>query len=281
MQTVTAALAAGELALAPIGDEAYADVRTLLAQVLQCPREWLFAHHEAPLTAEQQRDFQRLCAHRAAGRPLAYVIGSAWFYGRAFVVNEHVLVPRPETEHLVDEAVTHLNARAGAVSALDVGTGSGAIACSIAAEVRSAIAVGTDISRDAIELARLNAGRFELTSRCSFEVGDLSAPVGSARFDVVVANLPYIPTADVPARPNAVGFEPRHAVDGGVDGLVHYRRFVPDATRLLRPGGMLLLEGAPPVMDGLRALASGAFPAAEVSIHKDYAARARYVRVRT
>jgi release factor glutamine methyltransferase len=281
MNTVAAAIAAGELALAPVSDQAYADVRTLLAQVLQCRREWLFAHNEAPLTVEQQRDFRRLCAQRADGRPLAYVIGSAWFYGRAFVVNEHVLVPRPETEHLVDEAVAHLNARAGAVSALDVGTGSGAIACSIAAEVRSAVAVGTDISRDAIELARLNADRLEVTSRCSFQVGDLSAPVGSARFDVVVANLPYIPTADVPARPDPVGFEPRHAVDGGLDGLVQYRRFVPVAPRLLRPGGLLLLEAAPPIMDGLRTLVSSAFPTAEIRVGDDYAARARYVRVRT
>jgi release factor glutamine methyltransferase len=281
MRTVASALTAGELALAPVGEEAYSDVRTLLAQVLQRRREWLFAHAETPLTIAQQRDFQRLCAQRASGRPLAYVLGCAWFYGRAFVVNEHVLVPRPETEHLVDEAVAHLNARAGAVSALDIGTGSGAIACSIAAEVRSAIAVGTDISREAIELARLNADRLDVTTRCTFHVGDLSAPVDPARFDAVVANLPYVPSADVPGRPNAVGFEPRQAVDGGRDGLIHYRRFVPDAPRLLRPGGMLLLEAAPPSIDGLRALATDAFPTAEISVRSDYAARARYVRVRT
>jgi release factor glutamine methyltransferase len=174
-----------------------------------------------------------------------------------------------------------LRAHPAAHSIVDVGVGSGAIACSIACEVAAARVDGTDISSDAVAVATINAQRLDVQSRCNFAVGDLASPVSGRHFNVVVANLPYIPSADVPSRPDPVGFEPREAVDGGSDGLTYYRRFLQGAPRLLGPGSLLLLEAAPPVMDALHVLVNDAFPLADVSVRNDYGGRARYVRVRT
>jgi release factor glutamine methyltransferase len=210
----------------------------------------------------------------------------AGFFGREFAVNDKVMVPRPETEHLVEEALAHLRARLNPdlpkhfVTALDVGVGSGAIACTIAAECANVFVEGTDTSPGAIKVAEHNARRLNVLNRCRFHFGSFASPVRGRAFDVVVANLPYVPTGDIAAAPAAVAFEPREALDGGYDGLDAYRAFIPAAPLLLKPGGVLLAEAAPPVMDGLEELAREAFPRAEIDVGEDYAGLARYVRVK-
>ncbi len=284
-QTIAAMLARATIALAKQSASPRSDAQALMAHVVGKGREWVVAHGESFLSKAHGEKFSALCDLRAEGTPMAYVVGSAGFFGRDFLVNDAVLVPRPETEHLVDAALAYLRGRFERGEArrvqtvLDVGTGSGAIACTIACEVANVSVDGIDISEPALRVADANAQRLNVRARCKFTRGDLAAPVLDRVYDVLVANLPYIPSADVPVPPEAAGFEPRVALDGGADGLVQYRRLMPQAARIVRPGGVFLAEGAPPVMDGLLALARASFPDAAVAVEEDYAGLARYVRV--
>ncbi len=260
------------------------DARSILADVLGCERSWVFAHGEAILSRSHAQRVAFLCERRAAGVPLAYLLGSVGFYGREFEVNESVLVPRPETEHLVDEALAFLKTRTSKnptqqVTVLDVGVGSGAIACTIAAEYPKAFVEGTDTSSEAVKLAQRNARRLGVADRCRMRHGRFAFPGGERTFDAVVANLPYIPSADVPTPPDSAGFEPREALDGGADGLALYREFLATAPRLLKPRGLLVLEAAPPVIGGLAELVSKAFECVPPEIGKDYAGLERYVKL--
>lgn len=284
-QTVAQTLARGIVALAKSGDSPRADAVLLLGHVLGRDSAWLAAHGEAFLSKSQSEKFTSLCEIRARGTPLAYILGFAGFYGREFAVDEHVLVPRPETELLVDEALAFAKTRVNPnlpkqfVTALDVGVGSGAIACTIAAENANIFVEGTDTSPAALKVAQHNARRLNVISRCRFHCGSLATPVGARTFDVVVANLPYIPTADVPRPPQAAGYEPREALDGGADGLEAYRNFLPSAPGILKPGGLLLMEAAPPTIEGLALLVGQAFPRVDFDIREDYAGLARYVKL--
>ena len=233
-------------------------------------RAFVRAHPDAAIDPE-------LARRREQGEPLAYITGFAGFYGREFVVTRDVLIPRPETEHLIEDAIAFLRAT-GRTAVLDVGTGSGAIACSIAAEVPAAFVDATDVSAAALAMARQNAARLGVAERCAFALADIVAGY-SKRFDLIVANLPYVPTADIPARPDPVGFEPRLATDGGPDGLEQYRKLLEAAPRLAVPGALLLLEAAPPTMAALRGLAEASFPEAAVTVCRDYAGLDRYVRI--
>ncbi len=243
-------------------------------------RAWLLAHAGEPVEPDIRERFEALRARRAAGVPLAYLTGTAGFCGREFAVDERVLVPRPETEHLVEEAVRFLRERTNA-RALDVGTGSGAIACTIAAEAPGTQVDATDISAGALEVARTNALRLGVAERVAFFEGDLTGPVAGRTYDAVVANLPYVPCGDVPAMPDPVACEPKIALDGGPDGLAAYRRLVPELRSAVSPGGMVLLEAAPPTIDALLGLVSAAFPLAAATIERDYGGRGRYVKVVT
>ena len=284
--TVAQVLARGIFALAKASDSARTDAQILLAHSLKKDRPWLVAHGESFLTPGQAERYERLIERRASGMPIAYMLASAGFFGREFIVNEHVLIPRPESESLVTEAVAFLRSRvdpmrkAQILRVLDIGVGSGALGCSIAAEVPQAAVEGVDISAEALAVATQNARRLHVHRRCTFVQGDLGAPVAHRSFDLVVANLPYVPTADIAPAPDPVSFEPRLALDGGPDGLDLYRRLLDVAPALLYPGGLLLLEAAPPLMAALEALVKGAFPdAATVSLGRDLGGQERFVRV--
>ncbi|MBV8491837.1 MAG: peptide chain release factor N(5)-glutamine methyltransferase [Candidatus Eremiobacteraeota bacterium] len=280
-QTVSEALAAGSRTCGA-GGQGRRDAALLLQHVLRCNRAWLIAHPEHQLSSEDLQRFAELCERRASGSPAAYLLGSAGFYGREFVVNESVLVPRPETEHLVDEALAFLDKRirrSGVATVLDVGVGSGAIACTIACALEAVFVEGTDCSAAAIEIATLNARRLGVSERCRFSCGNLIAPVKDRSFDVILANLPYVPSGELPRPPAAAAFEPREALDGGPDGLAAYRELMPQTGALLKAGGLLLLEAAPPIACALRSLAAEAFAGAPIVVGMDYAGLARYVRV--
>jgi release factor glutamine methyltransferase len=250
-----------------------ADASLLLAHALDRPREWLIAHDGAELSEEEALRFRSLCERRRTGIPVAYLTGSAWFYGREFVVNDAVLVPRPETEHLIDEALRFVR---GAIRVLDIGTGSGAIACTIAAETNAQVDA-TDASRSAIEIANENARRLNVEDRCTFYLGDLTEPVRGNRYDVVIANLPYVPTNDLPRPPEPASFEPRGALDGGPDGLSLYRRLLPQLPQHLSDDALLLLEAAPPTVDLLCDLVRLFLPGSAIEQGRDYGGLPRYV----
>ncbi|HEY9084527.1 MAG TPA: peptide chain release factor N(5)-glutamine methyltransferase [Candidatus Tyrphobacter sp.] len=256
------------------------------AELIRCyitghDRAWVLAHGDDPLTPEQRIRYDALLARREKGVPLAYLIGTAWFYGREFAVDESVLVPRPETELLVEEAIRHLRSRTHCVW-LDVGTGSGAIACTLAAELPNATVYATERSAGALAVAKRNADSLLChpeRQRARFELADLLPRDEGLRFDCVIANLPYIPTADLPQAPDPVSFEPREALDGGLDGLREYRRLLLALPPRLNAGAIVLLEAAPPTISALADLAAAAFPHARVSVGADYAGQARYVHL--
>ncbi len=245
----------------------------ILEHVLSREIAWLRAHAGDAISAENVERARRLVARRLQGEPLAYIVGSAGFYRREFLVDSRVLIPRPETEHLVEEAIAHLRAHE-APRVLDVGTGSGAIACTIAAEVPGAVVDAVDISEAALDVARENARRLNVD--VSFQQGDLLAPVANRTYDVIVANLPYVPTGE---GDESLRYEPQVALEGGPDGLAYYRRLFERVPPLLVRGGLVLAEGAPPIAAGLLALARSAFPQALVSVEHDYGGRERYVKV--
>lgn len=256
------------------------DVEQLLSNVTGRPVAWLRAFGETRLTDKMESQLRGYAARRAFGEPLAYIVGSAGFHGHTFLVDHRVLVPRPETEHLVEEAVAFI-ARRNRPRVLDVGTGSGAIACSVLAQSTHAMVDALDVSADALLVAMANAHRLGVELRLSFYFGDISLPVLRPFYDVIVANLPYVPTKDIAPAPDPVSFEPRLALDGGEDGLDHYRRFMKHAPRLLALDGLVLMEAAPPIIAGLEELAREAWAPAEITIGKDYGNRPRYVKVRT
>ncbi|HTV93859.1 MAG TPA: peptide chain release factor N(5)-glutamine methyltransferase [Verrucomicrobiae bacterium] len=253
------------------------EAETLLAFVTGRSIAHVRAYAEVPLDDAVLARFNELAARRKNGEPLEYLVGSAGFYYREFLVDPRVLIPRPETEHLVEDAIAHLQAY-DAPRVLDLGTGSGAIALTIAAEVPAARVDGVDVSPDAIIVAIANRERLDLSKRVDFYLGDLLQPVARKRYDAIVANLPYVPAADIGVD---LRFEPPLALDGGADGLDVYRRFFAAAPAALRPGGLLLAEGAPPVGAGLLALAQAAFAQATVALERDYGGRERYVKVLT
>jgi release factor glutamine methyltransferase len=286
-QTITATLARGMLLLAKRSATPRADAQILLAFTLGREREWLVSHGESFLSRPQAEKYAALCEKRATGMPVAYITGFAGFYGREFAVNEHVLIPRPETEHLVEDAVAHLQAKINPsapskqlFTVFEAGVGSGAIACTIAAEVPGAIIEGTDASTAALKVANYNAQRLNVHTRCKFHYADIVKSNDEKSYEVVVANLPYVPSDEVPAKPDPVGFEPRIALDGGPDGLVHYRKLLAAAPRMLRPGALLLMEAAPPTIAQLYDLTVAALPEASVEIRHDYAAQERYISVK-
>ena len=286
-QTITATLARGMVMLAKSSPTARVDAQILLAFTLGRDREWLVSHGESFLSRAQSEKFTALCEKRATGMPVAYITGFAGFFGREFAVNEHVLIPRPETEHLVEDAIAHLQSKIDPnapmkklFTVFEAGVGSGAIACTIAAEVTGAVIEGTDASTAALKVANYNAQRLNVHTRCKFHFGDVVKASDEKNYDLVVANLPYIPTADLPEKPDPVGFEPRMALDGGPDGLMHYRKLLAAAPRMLRPGALLLMEAAPPTIEALVRLTTAALPSASVEIRHDYAAQERYISVK-
>ncbi len=210
----------------------------LLAHALSCDRVRLYLDFDKPLGEEELSRFRDLVRRRADGEPTAYLLGGKEFHGHPFRVDRRVLVPRPETELVVDTALAALPEGG---RALDLCTGSGCIAVSLALERPGARVLATDASADALAVARENAAA--LSAVVEFAQGDLWAAVhGDERFDVVVSNPPYIPTKELAGLPREVRQEPCIALDGGEDGLAVLRRIVAGAPGRLRPGGALCVE---------------------------------------
>jgi len=278
--TVGAALRAGTERLQPASDSARADAARILEALLDADAAWVLAHDREPLAPETRQRDEHALDRRANGEPVAYITGSAGFYGRRFGVTPAVLVPRPETEHAVDLALDHLRGVARPV-VCDVGTGSGVLAITLACELPGSRSIATDVSAAALQVARANALAHGVAGRVEFLCGDLLEPAADrAPFDCLIANLPYVPSGDLAAAPDPTSFEPRLALDGGPDGLALYRRLLARAPGLLRAGAVVVLEAGPDTTRALAALAGAAFgPAARIAVHRDYGGRERTVVV--
>jgi release factor glutamine methyltransferase len=215
------------------------DAELLLAEILGLDRIGLYLHFDRPLTASELIDYRALVGRRARREPLQNILGRVEFWSLPLTVSPAVLIPRPDTETLVAEA---LKKTSPSCVILDVGTGSGAIALALARELPGAHIEGIDISPEALAIAAANARRHGLEERVRFRPADLRHLDGGP-FDLVVANPPYIPADDIAGlMPEVRDFEPHLALDGGPDGLDFYRLLAPGAARVLRPGGWLLVE---------------------------------------
>ena len=205
-------------------------------------RAWLIAHEDDAVPHEAVSALRAMLERRAAGEPMQYIAGVAEFFGLTFLVNRHVLIPRPETEHLV-EKVVELAPFFRKPRVLDVGTGSGAIAISICHACPHAIVTATELSESALALARQNAARLGFAGRICFLQGDLLEPVAGEQFDMVVSNPPYVPERDRASLSVEVrDFEPALALFAGEDGLAVFRRLIPAAFGALAAGGYLAIE---------------------------------------
>lgn len=249
----------------------------LLAHVLKKPKTWVLAHPEAVLSPEQNSQIERLFQRLEAGEPLPYLTGTQAFFGLDFVVTHHTLIPRPETELLVEEALNWLDHHPEVKNALDVGTGSGCIAVTIASRKPNLTVSGTDISAEALKIAQLNAAAHRVEAQITFSQADL-LPEGAGKFDLVCANLPYIPTAKL-TEVNTLGFEPNLALDGGPDGLGLILRLLNSLPSRLSEPGLALLETESTLGEETLTLAKAAFPLADVQLRQDLAGRDRLIRI--
>ena len=215
------------------------DAEILLAFVLNCQRLKLYTDNEKNLSVDEVEKFQSLIAEREKKIPVAYLTGNKEFFGLNFFVNENVLIPRPDTEILVQLAIENLG---GEKIFADIGTGSGAIAISVCKFLKNAFGFAVDISAAALEVAKFNAEKFGVDDRINFLRGNLFEPLAGKKFDAIISNPPYIPTAEIKNLQAEVQTEPELALDGGEDGLNFYRQIISTAPEFLNRGGFLAFE---------------------------------------
>jgi release factor glutamine methyltransferase len=292
--TVADSLAWATTRLRENTEPARLEAEVLLAHTMDCTRDHLFAHPDQPLLPQQLQTYHHIVNRRALGEPLPYLTGHVEFFGLDFVVDARVLIPRPETETLVELALSLLrdgighphepDRRPASISApvlADVGTGSGCIAVSIAVHAPHTRIYAIDVSADALDLARANAERHNVSERITFLESDLLSDVPEP-IDLVVSNPPYIALGDWASLPREIReHEPRLALAGGHDGFDVIRRLLSQAAIRIRPGGAVLIEiGARQGQTSIH-LAHHVFPDAAIEIKADLAGHDRVLFVRT
>jgi len=251
--------------------EAALESELLLRQALSIDRAELYSHPEARLSLEQQQTFNSLLERRLSGEPAAYIRGRREFYGLDFFVDDRVLIPRPESELLVEEALNLAHEYASPIIA-DIGTGSGAIAICLALKLPQARIYATDISGEALEVAAINCQRHNVADRITLLEGDLLEPLPQAP-DIVVANLPYVPESQL----EQLQGEPPLALDGGANGTDVIRRLCQQAKDRLKPGAYLLLEIGQGQGTEIIELLEGLFPSSVIEAKTDLASIPRVV----
>lgn len=256
----------------------------LLAHLLKMPRMKLYLNFDRVLTVPETDALRDLIKRRGLREPLQHITGSTSFCGYEMTVNRHVLVPRPETELLTEAGWQFLATRPPeSVTALDLCTGSGCIAIALAAKCPPAKVVATDISAEALTLARQNANGNGVAERIEFLAGDGFAALATAAtraFDLIASNPPYIPSAEIAALdPEVRDFDPRLALDGGDDGLVFYRRLAAGAAEFLKPAGKIMVEFGDGQADALKNIFESEKWIVE-AVREDYSHRARILVAR-
>lgn len=297
MPTVGECLSAGSERLRASGSETpRLDAELLLGWAIGADRSSLIAHGETPVAAEAAARYDAAIERRAAGEPVAYLRGIKEFHGLAFAVDARALIPRPETERLVDAATAEVLARLTArprdrvaqpVRVADVGTGSGAVAVALAVALqRRRVVLGedvtilaTDVSADALDLARENTVAHAAADGIRFEQVDDLLPGGGPPLDVVVANLPYVRSGAIDGLPVATSFEPRLALDGGADGLDIVRRLLARLPEALAADGVALLEIGGDQGDEAPAAVAASLPGWRSDVAPDLGGLPRVLRV--
>ena len=252
------------------------DAHVLLGAALGVDRAYLLTHPETPLTSDQAEHFAAWVTRCAAGEPVAYILGRRAFYDRDFAVTSDVLIPRPETELLLENALAWVGERS--VTAADIGTGSGALAVTFASNRPNADVYAVDISPAALEVARGNAARHRAS--VTFFEGDLLTPLieRGIKLDLIMANLPYIPAGDLPDLA-VTRYEPRLALDGGTDGLELIRRLLGQVPQVAKPGALVLLEIGARQGEAVLASARQVLEPQDATLIFDYAGLDRIIRV--
>ena len=254
------------------------DAEVLLSHVLKKERIYLYVHFDEPLEAPELKAYRELVKGRVQHVPVAYLTGCREFMGLSFHVTPAVLIPRPETEILVQIAVERLRAKEGEKIFADIGTGSGAICLSVLHYVPEARAETVDISEEARTVAGQNAEQLGVADRIVFHTGDLMAPLRGKRFCAILSNPPYIPDGDIEGLPEDVRCaEPRTALAGGSDGLAFYRRLASEAADYLTEDGFLAMELGIHQAEPVRQLLEAAGRWTSVDIRKDLAGIKRVV----
>lgn len=253
------------------------EAQLILGEVLRQPRAKLLAHPEWTISTSQLDSMDELLTRRKSGEPLPYILGHWEFFGLEFKVTPAVLIPRPETELLVEKALDWLTKNPTRRRAADVGIGSGAISSALLSSIPDLRMTAVDLSRDALEVAKANLTTHGVISRTLLVQSDLLAACKDP-FDLVCANLPYIPSETL-SRLDVARNEPTLALDGGLDGLQLIKRLLADASRWLAPAGLMLLEIEAGQGESAAALAQSFFPGADVALHADLAGLSRLISV--
>jgi release factor glutamine methyltransferase len=264
------------------GDSAWLDAQVLLARITGHNRAWLLSHPEASLSSAQLEELNLAIHQLQNGMPLPYVLGRWEFFGLQFMLTPDVLIPRPETELLVETALAYIRSRPRATfRILDVGTGSGIIPISLAAHAPHASFVATDISAAALKVARANAEQQGLSQRIEFVQADLlPEDFSSTPFDMITANLPYIPTETLHSL-EIFGKEPTLALDGGADGLDLIQRLLEQLAKANVSESLILLEIEAGQRLPVQSLVRENFPTAGIELKKDLAGHDRLIIVDT
>jgi release factor glutamine methyltransferase len=263
------------------------DAQVLLAHIIQKPRAWIMAHPEYDMEIEEQAQFNLAVNKLSAGEPLPYVLGKWEFFGLEFDITKDVLIPRPETELLVEKAINWLQANPDRRAVADIGTGSGAIAVSIAKHIPDARIIATDISPAALEVAKHNAEKFNMQDQIKFVecdllpgsiVQDQMSDLTAFTFDLVCSNPPYISSDTLRGLP-IFGREPILALDGGTDGLDIYRRLFKLLPNSIMPHGIILLETEATLGIQALSLAYDSFSDASIHLYQDLAGHDRLLEI--
>jgi release factor glutamine methyltransferase len=263
--------------LAPLSDTASLDAQVLLAHILDRSRPWVLAHPEAQLTEGELQAIEQAMRRLEKGEPLPYLLGHWEFYGLDFILTPDVLIPRPETELMVERALSWLRLNPARRLAADVGTGSGCIAVALSAHIPGLRLLASDISLPALKVALQNVKKHAPAGRVICLQADL-LPATRQPFDLVCANLPYIPREKLPSLPVYRG-EPSLALDGGQAGLVFIEKLLRQLPGRLAPGALVLLEIEAGRGEAVRSLVQSVLPMAQVSVHLDLAGQERLVEI--
>ncbi len=263
--------------------DARLEAEVMIMNVMRVPRHRIYAYQEEEVPEEAQKVLQELVERRLKREPLAYIMGHKEFYGVDLLVRPGVLIPRPETEGLVEQtlfaAMMHMEEEGSFVIA-EPGTGCGAISVSLAIHLPAARIVATDLYETPLRVAEVNVQRHNVADRVTLVQGDLLEPV-SDQVDLIVANLPYIPTETIETLQPEIQWEPREALDGGSDGLDLIKRLLQQAQAKLKPGGAILLEVDPQQVGPIESEVGSLFPRATVSVERDLAGLDRVLTIDT
>ncbi len=255
------------------------EAKIVLAWLLKCDAAFLIAYPESPLSEEIALKLEAHAQDIASGVPIEHITGIKWFYGRPFFVNKNVLIPRPETEHIIEEVIAHIGAEEE-VSILDVGTGSGCIAITLSLELPNAQCTAVDISEAALVVAHVNAEKFNSGQRVEFLKSDLLDEVTKRKFDVIVANLPYIGRVEEPELEVKVrDHEPVQALYGGHHGYELYERFLDECSGLFHQPRVIMCEVGAGQRKVITELIEKYYKAARIEWTSDLAGLDRVVKI--